>query len=323
MDTQCKRVLLRRNDVFRFLSMLRIFSALRKAPSRPPHHADWTFQQVVDYGRFHHRMPYEFDCWTMTNHKTLSGIQQFLDFISDFAGKNKKPFTTISHEAARKGWLPENFKEWRLCDGEGLTVAHALVEGIAAGVSRLPQALPDDFWTLGGQEKALFPLPVAHHAIECGYPCEHFTSEVWAIRDASGQTAAHRAALIGRLPEDFSEWGFRDARMNTVAHIAAIRGDLPARFDDWTYLDEGGEGGEGDEEGGVRTGWVMRNERGDTVAHIAAKKNILPVTFGRHGLWGMTDQRNQTVIEVAQRRGHVQLIELHRLDVCRDQAACS
>lgn len=290
---------------------MKIFKKQSKEGAKPPRHATWTFQQVTDYARFHHRLPYEFDYWAMTNHKTLSGIQQFLGLLGDFAGKNKKPFTTISHEAARKGWLPESFDQWALLDSEGMTVAHALVEGIAAGVSRLPGVLPGDFWTLdGGREKALFPLPVAHHAIECGYPCEHFTSEIWSIRDASGQTAAHRAALIGRLPGNFSEWGLRDARMNTVAHIAAMRGDLPARFDDWTYFDE---------EDGVRTGWVMRNERGDTVAHIAAKKNILPETFGRHGLWGMTDQRNQTVIEVAQRRGHLHLVERHQQDILRRQ----
>ena len=296
---------------------MKIFNRPRNERDKLPRHAAWSFQQLTDYARFHHRLPYEFDCWTMTNHKTRSGIQQFLDLLGDFAGKNKRPFTTISHEAARKGWLPENFDQWALLDSDGLTVAHALVEGIAAGVSRLPGVLPGDFWTLdGGREKALFPLPVAHHAIECGYPCEHFTFEIWSIRDASGQTAAHRAALIGRLPGNFSEWGLRDARMNTVAHIAAMRGDLPARFDDWTYFDGGGEG---EEENDVRTGWVMRNERGDTVAHIAAKKNILPETFGRHGLWGITDQRNQTVIEVAQRRGHLHLVERHQQDILRRQ----
>lgn len=256
----------------------------------------------------------------MTNLKNRSGIQQLIEMTGYFAGKSKNSFTTISHEAARKGWLPENFDQWALLDSEGLTVAHALVEGIAAGVSRLPEKVPEDFWILGGaRAQDLFPLPVAHHAIECNYPCEHFTSEIWAIRDACGQSAAHRAAQIGRLPERFSEWGLRDARMNTVAHIAAMRGDLPAKFDDWTYLDVGYEGEEGDNENGASPGWVMRNERGDTVAHIAAKKNILPETFGRHGLWGMTDQRNQTVIEVAQRRGHLHLIERYQQDILRLQ----
>lgn len=294
---------------------MKIFKKTRKENIKPPHHADWTFQQVTDYARFHHRLPYEFDFWTMTNHKNRSGIQQFLDLMIDFAGESKKSFTTISHEAARKGWLPEHFDQWHLLDSEGLTVAHALVEGIAAGVARLPEHLPEDFWTLrGAPTDALFPLPVAHHAIERGYPCERFSSDIWSIRDAAGQTAAHRAAQIGCLPDNFSDWGLRDPRMNTVAHIAAMRGDLPERFDAWTYLDE---------EDGERPGWVMRNERGDTVAHIAAKKNILPETFGRHGLWGMTDQRNQTVIEVAQRRGHLHLVDQHQRDILLQECAAS
>ena len=266
-------------------------------------HATWTFQQVTDYGRFHHRLPYEFNFWAMTNLPPRSGLHRLVDL----AGKRTATFTTISHEAARKGWLPENFDQWHLIDSEGLTVAHALVEGIAAGHSSLPARLPEDFWSMRGEAAGdFFPLPVAHHAVEAGYPCEAFTSEIWAIRDAAGQTAAHRAALLGRLPDNFQDWGLRDAKMNTVAHVTALQGSLPERFDAWTFVDE---------EGAHWPGWMMRNDYGDTVAHLAAKKGLLPVSFGRHALWNMADQRNQSVIEVARRRGHVHLMEQHQRDL--------
>ena len=181
------------------------------------------------------------------------------------------------------------------------------VQGIAAGHSSLPARLPEDFWSMRGEAAGdFFPLPVVHHAVEAGYPCEAFTSEIWAIRDAVGQTAAHRAALLGRLPDNFQDWGLRDAKMNTVAHVTALQGSLPERFDAWTFVDE---------EGAHWPGWMMRNDYGDTVAHLAAKKGLLPVSFGLHALWNMADQRNQTVIEVAQRRGHVHLMAQHQRDL--------
>lgn len=277
----------------------RIFDFCKSKETPRPYYLDWTFMQVMDHARVMDRLPYEFDFWDMKDCHRRPGSRLLDGVGSSFAGKTKKPFTTISHEAAREGWLPSHFNQWALEDSEGKTVAHALVWGLRHGRARLPENLSMDFWCLTGR----CGVPVIHYALEVGCVFDDLPRSAWSIRDAQGRPAAHVAASKNTLPSHFFDWDLRDARMNTVAHVLALSGGDLEAFDAWSFQDE---------EGQTWPGWMMRNDFGDTVAHLAAKKGVLPEAFCRHDLWEMLDQRGQRVIDVAIRRGHFHLVEMHK-----------
>lgn len=75
----------------------------------------------------------------------------------------------------------------------------------------------------------------------------------WIMPDGP-YTYAHKAAMLGMLPDDFGLWDLRDRTGATVAHLAAEKGHLPPSFNRWDIT-------RGD-------GW--------TVAHEAAINGHLP-----------------------------------------------
>jgi hypothetical protein len=83
---------------------------------------------------------------------------------------------------------------------------------------------------------------------------------------------AHKAAMLGMLPNNFEHWGLRDRTGATVAHIAAEKGHLPASF----------------------THWEISRGDGWTVAHEAAINGNLPTNVDP-AVMAWTDHYGKTV----------------------------
>lgn len=134
-------------------------------------------------------------------------------------------------EAAETGTLPADFKDWKVRDPFGRTVAHQ-----AALYGHLPEGFND--WMLVDEDGN----SVAHEAARTGQLPADFKD--WAYYNDNGLTVAHMAAIHGHLPADFNEWDLLDTPFplseegKTVAQYAAEAGNLPADFDRWDLVSE-------------------------------------------------------------------------------------
>lgn len=147
--------------------------------------------------------------------------------------------------------------------------------------------------------------------------------KVFPPGDADGwETVAHIHATVHVFPGDFPWWNEPDSSGFSVAHVAAIEGTLPDDFAQWEI--QGPDGfsvGHALVAAGNRhdafTGWNLQDASGVTPAHIAASTGMtFPENF--HG-WHLTDNANQSVLEVMQATNHPDLKRIHSQDGCRPE----
>jgi hypothetical protein len=105
----------------------------------------------------------------------------------------------------------------------------------------------------------------------------------WQLTDKIGWTVGHEAALYNHLPDGFKQWDLTNKKGWTVAHIVAWNSTLPADFNQWAMIGE--------------------TEDRATVAHVAAKHCTLPDNFNElgllDGLWWLSDKNGWTVAHEA------------------------
>ncbi|MDR1036407.1 MAG: hypothetical protein LBT40_07500 [Deltaproteobacteria bacterium] len=72
-------------------------------------------------------------------------------------------------------------------------------------------------------------------------------SPFWTLKDGSGVTAAHVAAMHGKLPPGFGKWRLRDGDGVSAAETAAMHGNMPRGVAYWRQLidEEGRKAGKG------------------------------------------------------------------------------
>lgn len=206
--------------------------------------------------------------------------------FTHWEARNNNGFT-VAHYAAHNGHLPKGFNQWHLYDNNGLPVAH-----YAAARDTLPEDFNQWFILDKFNSTSVFEFYLEkHHRLPKGFkdwdmPINHTKTgrEIWEesqwFNSETGEMSfakAYELLMSDSLPEGFNRWdleGLEGSISYTLGHIAANNNKLPEGFNQW-YLK-------------TNIGW--------TVAHSAASEGNLPDGFNE---WHLKDNRGVTVAHVA------------------------
>lgn len=274
-------------------------------------------QTAVDEGLLSPEFPY----WDLEiDGKPLSTYAASLEMESDPSRtfwSEEVPTTgfPLSHEAAKRGLLPDEFPHWDIRDVTGRTASQAArdsLEGRDEPVLPMREALrhePEPVREMERTPKERFhdlmtfcesmklSSPVLNKRMDPYTTVSEEVRHFWEtpVVDPQGNPKArvpeliplaHLFAMEDVLPKNFPYWDVRDLLGETAAHRAARYDRLPQGFGRFPNMDR----------------FDLATPEGWTVAHIMAERGTLPKDFD---VWQLEDENGTSVAHVAAANGHL------------------